>query len=212
MATLLHIDASIRGPESVSREVTAAFTERWRQANPGGEVIYRDLAADPVPHLDIAAHSGWFVPADQRTPEQAAGVAVSQPLVDELFAADVILLGVPMYNWSVPDNFKTWLDRIINPVTKPDPETGKAPLAGRKFVVVLTRGGGYGPGTPREDWDFQETYLTKIFTALGVLESTEFVRAELTLAKSVPAMADLIPLGEQSLADAHSTVRELAAA
>ena len=211
MPKLLHIDSSIRGEASVSREVTAAFTEHWQRANPDGEVVYRDLAADPVPHLDLASYTGQRTPAADRTPAQQAGVAISQPLVDELLAADVVVLGVPMHNFSVPDTFKSWLDRVIGPAVMPNQQTGVAPLAGKRFVVVHSRGGSYAPGTPREDFDFQERYLEKVFGFMGAT-NVEFVRAELTMAKVNPAMADLIPLGEKSLAQAHDTIRELAAA
>lgn len=209
MATLLHIDSSIRGAESVSRQLTAAFAEHWRAANPEGTVTYRDLAAESVPHLDGATYSALFTPAEQRSAEQVAGIAVSQPLIDEVLAADVIVLGVPMHNFSVSDRFRTWLDRVVSPATLPNQETGVAPLAGKRFVVVQSRGGAYGQGTPREDFEFQERYLRKVFQFLGA-DDVEFIRAELTLAKINPAMADLIPLGEKSLADAHSAVRELA--
>jgi FMN-dependent NADH-azoreductase len=211
MPTLLHIDSSIRGADSVSREITAAFTEHWQKANPDGEVVYRDLAANPVPHLDNAAYSAAFTPAENRTPEQEAGLAISQALIDELLAADVVVLGVPMYNFTVPDTFKSWLDRILGEAVRPNPETGEAPLGGTRFVVVHSRGGSYKPGTPREDWEFQESYLRKVFIEMLQIKQIEFVAAELTLAKVNPAMTDLIPLGEQSLADAHSTIRELAA-
>ena len=211
MSKLLHIDSSIRGEASVSREVTAAFTEHWQRANPDGEVIYRDLAANPVPHLDLAAYTGQRTPAADRTPEQVAAVAISQPLIDQVLAADVIVLGVPMYNFSVPDTVKSWLDRVVSPDLMPNQETGVAPLAGKRFVVVHSRGGSYAPGTPREDFDFQEKYLEKLFGFVGAT-NVEFVRAELTMAKVNPAMTELIPLSEQSLAAAHTAIRELAAA
>ncbi|KXF56454.1 hypothetical protein AXA44_34490 [Rhodococcus sp. SC4] len=211
MATLLHIDSSIRTDVegSVSRGITAAFAERWQKVNPDSRVIYRDLGRNPVPHQTWAAYSASLSPAEAQTDEQKAAAAVSQELAGELLAADVVVLGVPMYNYSVPDNFKTWIDRIATPALFANPETGEGVLSGTRFVVVHSRGGSYAPGTPREDFDFQETYLKKLLSTFGVT-NTEFVRAELTMAKAVPAMADLIPLGEKSLTDAHSSVLELA--
>lgn len=210
MATLLHIDSSIRREGSVSREVTAAFAQRWRRANPNGAVIYRDLATDPVPHLDAAGYFAAFAPSDQHSPEQAAAWARRRELIDELLSADVVVLGVPMYNFSVPDRFKNWLDHVISPLTAPNQETGEAPLAAKKIVLVHARGGAYGPGTPREEFDFQEKYLRKVFSFLGADANVSFVAAEMTAADINPALAEFKEFKENSLAAAHSAVRELA--
>ncbi|HWE88171.1 MAG TPA: NAD(P)H-dependent oxidoreductase [Pseudonocardiaceae bacterium] len=210
MATLLHIDSSIRHEGSTSREVTAAFTDHWQKANPDGTVIYRDLAVNPVPHLNAAGYYAAQTPAEDRTPEQRVAVATHQELVDELLSADAIVLGVPMYNFSVPDSFKSWLDHIIVPGIVPNPETGHSPLAGKRVIVVHARGGAYGPGTPRADFDFQEKYLRKVFGFLGADTAVTFVAAEMTLADVVPALAKFKDFKQESLANAHSAVRELA--
>jgi FMN-dependent NADH-azoreductase len=212
MATLLHIDSSIRLEGSVSREVTAAFTEHWRKANPDGKVNYRDLAVNPVPHLTAAGYFAAFTPAEERTPEQVAGWATHQELADELLSADEVVIGAPMYNFSIPDSLKSWLDHVISPATMPNRETGEAPLAGKRFVVVHARGGAYGPGTPREDFEFQERYLRKVFNSLGVEAGVTFVAAEMTLADANPALAEFKDFKQESLANAHSAVRQLAGA
>jgi FMN-dependent NADH-azoreductase len=157
MARLLHVDSSLFAEASVSKEIARTFRETWEREHPGGEVVYRDLGAAPVPPLAEAALVGGRIPAEQRTPEQQAALAVRKELVDEVLAADAYLLAVPMYNWSIPANFKAWLDQIIEQGRTMGPE-GSA-LAGRPATVVLSYGGGYFPGTPRDGWDHVRPYL-----------------------------------------------------
>ncbi|MCP2164973.1 FMN-dependent NADH-azoreductase [Goodfellowiella coeruleoviolacea] len=210
MPNLLHIDASIRGEDSVSQKVTAAFVEHWRAANPGGGYVYRHLGENPVPYLDAAAYTAGQVAPEQRTPEQRAGWAISEPLIEEVRAADTILLGVPMYNFSIPATLKTWLDRIIHPGFMLNQATGEGALVDKKVVVVTARGGSYAPGTPREGFDYQEPYLRAVFSMIGLDRNLEFIHAELTLAHAVEAMFDLRDKAVESLANAHERARELA--
>jgi FMN-dependent NADH-azoreductase len=212
MARLLHVDASMRWSGSVSREVSAAFAEHWRAAHPDGTYTYRDLAADPVPHLDEASFSAANTPAEEHTEAQRAGWAISAVLIDEVLAADTVLIGVPMYNFSIPSTLKAWLDRIITPATVANRETHVGPLSAKRFVVVASRGGAYGPGTPREGFEFQERYLRAALTHLGVTDNLTVVHAELTLADVNPALAQFKDLAAESLESAHRTVRELATA
>jgi FMN-dependent NADH-azoreductase len=203
MSHLLHIDSSLRSEGSRSRQLSAYYAERWRALHPDGVVTYRDLAADPVPHLDHAAFSARFVPAADHTPEQAAASAVTEKLVDEVLAADTILIGMPLYNFGPPSTFKAWFDRIVSERT-----SGK--LGGREFVVVTARGGGYQPGTPRHGWDHREPWLRHALTTLGVNDAV-FINTELTLARESPAMIplDLGGAEDQSLADAPAAVDAL---
>jgi FMN-dependent NADH-azoreductase len=210
MSQLLHIDASMRTSGSVSRELSAAFAEHWRAAHPDGTVVYRDLAANPVPHLDQASHTAGATPDEDHTDEQRAGWAISSELIDELLAADTVLLGLPMYNFSIPSTVKAWVDRIITPRTMVDQETGTGPLAGKQVVVTASRGGSYGPGMPRESFEFQERYLRAVLSSVGLDADLTFVNAELTLAGVVPAMAQFKDLAAESLENAHRTARELA--
>jgi FMN-dependent NADH-azoreductase len=209
MSHLLHIDASLRTTGSVSREVSAAFATQWRAAHPDGEYTYRDLGRNPIPHLDEAALHASQTPPEQHTPEQRAAWAVSAPLIAELEAADTVLLGVPMYNFSIPSTVKSWLDRILITRLMADPATGAGPVAGKRVIATTARGGAYGPGTPREPFEFQESYLRAVFSKLGLDQNLTFVNTELTLAGVVPAMAHLQDLAAQSRADAHRVVREL---
>lgn len=210
MTQLLHLDASLRWSGSVSRQVGATFADHWRKANPGGTYVYRDLALDPVPHLDEASFTAATTSEDQHTEAQRAGWAISKGLIDDIAAADVVLLGVPMYNFSIPSTLKAWLDRIITPGTAVDRETGAGPLAGKRVVVASSRGGAYGPGTPRENFEFQERYLKAVLSQIGLDQNLTFVNAEMTLADVMPALAQFKDMAAESLQAAHQTVKDLA--
>ncbi|MEU8826082.1 NAD(P)H-dependent oxidoreductase [Streptomyces sp. NPDC048636] len=201
MPTLLHIDSSIwPGDASASRAVTATFRKEWEARHPNGTVIYRDLAAEPLPHLDGAAAHAGFVPAGDRTPEQHEAFALRETLAGELERADAVLIGAPMYNFTIPSTLKAWLDHVI--IMGRTSGAEQTTTSGTPTVVVASRGGGYGPGTPRESFEFVTTYLDKALSgALGL--DVEFVVPELTLARTNPAMADLIELADASKAKAH---------
>lgn len=190
VAHLLHIDSSIQGDQSTSRALTARAAERWRRANPEGTVTYRDLGAEPIPHLVSAT--------------DPANAALTEQLVGEIKQADTLLLGVPLYNFGAPSSVKAWVDRLAVAGVGFDPATGAGLLGGTELVVVTARGGGYGPGTPREGWDHSEAWLTHVLTFLGF--SPTIITAELTLANVNPAMAELKPLAAESLAKAHAAI------
>ncbi|SEN44440.1 FMN-dependent NADH-azoreductase [Actinacidiphila rubida] len=208
MATLLHLDSSAFHEPSVSREVTAAFRRTWESSHPDGTVIYRDLAKDPLPHLDADGIASAFAPADSHTPGQATAAALRAELADELERADAILIGTPMYNFTIPSTLKAWLDQVII-VGRTAGEGGS--VAGKPVTVVAARGGGYGPGTPRESFEFVTTYLEKVLTGMLSLD-VEFIVPELTLAKTQPQMAELIPAAEASRAEAVQTATQKAKA
>ncbi|WP_105971801.1 FMN-dependent NADH-azoreductase [Streptomyces geranii] len=195
MTTLLHIDSSVLpGAASSSRSVGAAFREAWEEQHPGGTVIYRDLAADPVPHIDADAWTAGLVAPAERTPAQSAAFALRERLIEELEQADAVLIGAPMYNFSIPSTLKAWLDGVY----LVGRTVGENPSAhGTPAVVVASRGGSYAPGTPREDFEFVRNYLEAVFAkSLGL--DLDFIVPELTLAPRVPTMSDLIPLYEAS--------------
>src|SRR4051794_27553996 len=108
MSHLLHLDSSIQGDRSVSRRLTARAAAHWRTAHPAGTVTYRDLGADPLPHLDADTGLARMVPPDQHTPAQAASYALSAGLIEEVRHADTILLGLPVYNFGAPSTVKAW--------------------------------------------------------------------------------------------------------
>jgi len=164
---LLHIDSSALGNHSVSRGLTADIVAQVKRAHPGLSSRYRDLAAQPLPH--------WAPVADASDPAALLGNEV----MDEFFAADVIVLGAPMYNFGIPSQLKAWIDRIaVAGKTFRYTANGPEGLAGGKRVIVASsRGGVYAQGTAGAAMDFQENYLRAVFGFLGVTE-VEFVRAE----------------------------------
>ena len=204
MAHLLHVDSSVRGDLSVSRRLTARAAERWRATHPGGTVTYRDFAVDPIPHLDGATGTARLVQPDQRTPAQDVALARSVALVDEIKNADTVLLGLPLYNFGPPSTVKAWVDHIVAPGLSIDQETGKGLLGDTDFVVLASRGGGYGPGTPREGWDHAQAWLPHAVSMTGL--QPRFITAELTMADANPAMAEFKPQAAESLTRALNAI------
>jgi FMN-dependent NADH-azoreductase len=174
---LLHIDSSVLGPHSVSRQVSAAIVDRLRQATPGLDIVYRDLASTPLAHL-----SGSHLAAAQGTvPETALqqDIAAGQAMLDEFLAADIVVLGAPMYNFTIPSQLKAWIDRIlVAGKTFKYGAQGAEGLAGNKRVIVaVSRGGFYGAGSPAAVGEHVETYLRWVFGFIGVTD-LEFISAD----------------------------------
>jgi FMN-dependent NADH-azoreductase len=207
MPHLLHIDSSIQGERSTSRRLTARAVAHWLAAHPDGTVTYRDLGAHPLPHLDAESGLARMVPPDARTPAQDASDALTVELIDEIRAADTIVLGLPVYNFGAPSTIKAWVDHLIAPGLSVDPATNEGLLGGRELIVLASRGGGYAPGTPREGWDHAEQWLPHGLHLTGLVP--RFITAELTLADVTPAMAALKPMAAESLAAAERAVDEL---
>jgi FMN-dependent NADH-azoreductase len=172
---LLHIDASVLGDHSVSRQVSAAITARLQAANPDLTVVYRDLAAAPLAHLTglhLAAAGGAEVP-DQVQKEHAD----AQAALAEFLAADVVVIGAPMYNFTLPSQLKAWIDRIlIAGQTFRYTASGPEGLAGNKRVIVaVSRGGFYGPDNAAAE--HVESYLRTVFGFIGITD-LEFIAAD----------------------------------
>ncbi|KAB8175105.1 FMN-dependent NADH-azoreductase [Microbispora catharanthi] len=204
MSHLLHIDASIQGERSVSRKLTARAVAAWRATHPGGTVAYRDLGSTPLPHLDQDSGLARMVPREQHTAAQAASWRLTEQLVGEVRQADTIVLGLPLYNFGAPSAVKSWVDHLIAPGLSYDPATGEGLLGGRDFLVLASRGGGYGTGTPREGWDHAAPWLPHGLSMTGL--QPRFITAELTLAYVTPSMTELIPLADKSLAAAEQEI------
>ena len=211
MATLLHIDSSVLpGEASSSRSVADAFRKAWEEQHPEGTVIHRDLATDPVPHITAAAWSAGFTAPSERTPEQSAAFAAREKLMEELEQADAVLIGAPMYNYSIPSTLKAWLDNVL----LLGRTAGETPSAqGTPVIVVASRGGSYAPGTPREGFEFVQNYLEAVLKGTLGLD-LDFIVPELTMAPRNPAMSELVPLYEASreraFEDAAAKAKELA--
>ncbi|MDF3149896.1 MULTISPECIES: NAD(P)H-dependent oxidoreductase [unclassified Streptomyces] len=224
--TLLHIDSSADlAADSVTRQLTDLYVRTWRAVHPDGTHRHRDLSADPVPPLTPAyttlgrrVEREGFVPPD-KVPALIENAAeerewqLTLPLLTELRSADTVLLGVPMYNFSVPASLKAWIDRVTFPGAFSDPDSGESLLHHTRVVVVMARGGGYGPGAPLEHCDFQTPYLRAYFGRLGVApDNLHLVAAELTRIDVLPQLAGLEHLADVSLGRACAVVTELAAA
>ena len=198
---ILQINSSARRDASHSTRLASRVVERMRETTPESTLTVRDLNNAPHPVLDEAALGALFTPAGQRTPEQAARVALDDALIAEIQAADVVVLGVPMYNFGVPAQLKNWIDAISRAgVTFRYTEKGpEGLLKGKKVYVALIRGGQYR-NTPS---DTQVPYLKTIFTFLG-LTDVQFVYAE-GLAMGADAERN-------GIASAHEQIEEALAA
>jgi len=157
--TILHIDSSINGAGSASKAITAAVVGQLKASNWGDPVVYRDLAAEPLPHLTLEAFADSSV-------------------IDEFLAADTVVIGAPMYNFTIPSQLKAWIDRIaVAGKTFRYTENGPEGLAtGKRVIVAVARGGLYGEGSPAAALEHLETYLRGLFNFIGI--EPEFVVAE----------------------------------
>jgi FMN-dependent NADH-azoreductase len=174
---LLHVDSSILGSNSASRRLTADVVAAERRRVPGLTVVYRDLAAEPLGHISgghLAAAQGAELP-----PELQHDVALGEEALAEFLASDIVVIGAPMYNFTIPSQLKAWVDRITvaGRTFRYGPEGVEGLAGGKKVVIVSTRGGMYGAETPMASFDHQETYLRILFGFLGITDII-VVRAE----------------------------------
>lgn len=175
MSNVLIIESSVRHEGSVSRQLTAEFVAQWRAANPQDQITIRDLAREPVPHLDADLLGGWMKPAEAQSEAEKAALARSNQLTEELLAADVLVLAAPMYNFTIPSTLKSWLDHVLRAgVTfQYTAEGPKGLLEGKRAYVLTARGGVYA-GTPI---DQQEPYLRQALSFIGITD-VSFIHAE----------------------------------
>lgn len=170
--SLLHLDSSILGEGSVSRSLSAAVVKHLTAADPKAEVVYRDLAAQPVPHL-----SGSYLAAGQN-PEGPHDSAVAEDLslgaavLDEFLKADTVVVGVAFYNFTISTQLKAWIDRIAvaGKTFRYGPSGAEGLCADKRVILAISRGGFYGPGTPTQSFEHAETYLKSVFAFLGVTQ------------------------------------------
>jgi FMN-dependent NADH-azoreductase len=174
---LLHIDSSVLGPSSVSRQVSAAIVDRLREATAGLDIIYRDLTLTPLAHL-----SGLHLSAPQGTLPEAdlqQDLATGQAVMEEFLDADIVVLGAPMYNFTIPSQLKAWIDRIVvaGKTFKYGPGGPEGLAGGKRVIIAISRGGFYGAGTPAAVGEHLETYLRWVFGFIGVA-NPEFISAD----------------------------------
>jgi FMN-dependent NADH-azoreductase len=204
MSRIFRLDASIRQDGSVTRAVADTLESAIVEDLDSVEVVRRDIGSSPLDATvwGTAAFAG-YTPEDARSEDQRAALAVSAQLADELVGADVLIFAVPLYNFGVSQHFKTWWD-IVG--TDPRFAPGSTTLAGRPAFLVTARGGGYGPGTPREGWDHATGWMHRVLADVWGLD-LDVIETELTLAEVTPAMAELRDLARAQLAESHDAAR-----
>jgi len=202
--TLLRIDASIQGPNSASSALADLVVTEYSMARPEARVVTRHLGAEPLPSdaWATAVGASW-TPETYRTVEQASALALAATVADELRHADAAVLALPLYNWGVSQHVKTWIDLAIAGAPH-----GARLLDGKPVVLLATRGGAYGPGTPKEGWDHNLDYLRRIIADVWGADLT-IIERELTLVGVNPALDDFAEtaalmrkLAEESAAEA----------
>jgi FMN-dependent NADH-azoreductase len=174
---LLHIDSSVLGPHSVSRQVSAAIVARLAATTPGLDVVSRDLTSTPLAHLSgshLAAAQG-AAPDAALQPDLVAGQAV----LEEFLAADIVVIGAPMYNFTIPSQLKAWIDRILvaGKTFSYGADGVKGLAGGKRVIVAISRGGFYGADTPAAAGEHLETYLRWVFGFIGI-NAPEFIAAD----------------------------------
>jgi FMN-dependent NADH-azoreductase len=175
---LLQIDSSARRG-SVSRQLTESFVNVWKLENPSGEVIRRDLAMTTIsPITDEWVQAAFAIP-DKQTEAQREVLSLSDALIEELQVSQTIVIGAPMYNFTISSPLKAWIDQIVRPgkTVAFGPEGSRGLLTGKKVIVLTSRGGEYANGAPRSGYDYQEPYLRLILAFIGLTEVT-FIHAE----------------------------------
>lgn len=178
MGNILHIDSSPRGDRSNSRKLAKEFITAWQSLHPDDVISYRDLRQTPVPHVTEDWIVACFTPPQALTSEMTELLKFSDELVDEFLAVDRCVFSVPMYNFSIPSNFKGYIDQVIRVGRTFTEEDGqvKGLANGKKVLFITSRGVEYGAGSPYEGWDCQEPALRYAFEFMGVTD-IEFIHA-----------------------------------
>ena len=181
--TILHIDSAITGEFSASRELTAAIVRELNAADPTARIVYRDLVADPLPHLTLPAF----------------GEADSQAALAEFKAADTVVIGAPMYNFTIPSQLKAWIDRLLvaGETFRYTAAGAEGLMRGKRVIVAVARGGLYGEDSGQRSIEHAERYLADVFAFIGITDAA-FVIAE-GLKVSDEARADALALAHQRI-------------
>lgn len=178
MSKILYINSSVRHTGSISRQMSGEFITKLKAADPASTVVERDLTAHPVPHLTEQMMGAYFTPAEQRSAAQNETIKVSDNLVAEVMAADIVVIAAPMYNFSVSSTLKAWIDHIARAglTFKYGANGPEGMVGGKKFYIFTSRGGVYSEG-PAKVMDFHETYLRAVLGFLGITDIT-FIHSE----------------------------------
>ncbi|MGJ1228268.1 FMN-dependent NADH-azoreductase [Sphingobacterium siyangense] len=203
MNKVLVINASARKERSLSRFMTNVFVETWLESSPNDKIIYREVGQDNIPHVSEAWIAAAFRPAYQRTEENKTALKISDQLISELKQADIIVLGTPMYNWSIPSALKAYFDQVLRvnetvSLNKDTPENlYNGLLENKKVFILMVRGnGGYSRGDFNEHMDFQTKYIHTVFNIMGLNVTEEVI-------------VEGVDLGGNPIEEAARKVREL---
>lgn len=187
---ILHVNSSPRREASHSRKMTAELVASLKQTHSNATVTYRDLGHEPPPFVTEDWQNGVYMPEEQRTPAQIAALEYSDQAIVELLAADIVVIGAPMYNLTISADLKAWLDQVIR-INKTFTADYKGLAAGKKAFIVTSRGGGgYGAGEAMEKINFQDPYLRTVFGFIGITD-VEFIHVNNT-AKGAEAVRESI--------------------
>ena len=201
MKTLLAIEVSPRFDHSTSRKLTSLFVDTWRNAHPGGNIIVRDLMKTHLPFVDLPWIGGAYTPPAQHSPESAGAIRISNDLIAELKAADQIVIGTPMFNFSIPAVLKAYIDHIVRVgVTVSANNVGL--LTGKKATIILATGGDFSPGSQVEGYNQASGYLRQVLAWIGITD------VEIILAGRARAGG----MGETAVEQFGETVKTAAAA
>jgi FMN-dependent NADH-azoreductase len=200
MPSLLAIEVSPRYDHSTSRKLTSVFIDAWRAAHPGGTVVTRDLMKTSLPFVDMPWIGGAFTPPEQHSPESKNAIKISDELVAELKAADRIVLGTPMYNFSIPAVLKAYIDHIVRVGVTVKDNVGL--LTGKKATIIMATGGDFTPGSPVEGYNLASGYLRQVLGFIGIKD------IEIILAGRAKAGG----MGETAIEEYGATVKLSAAA
>ncbi len=168
MPRLLVVKASPRGPYSVSHQLADQFARHWQTAH-NGEIVVRDLSTAEVPYISLPWIGGAFTPAEQHSPEMVQAIRISDDLIAELMAADEIVIGTPMYNFSIPALLKSWIDHVVRAGATFTMDY-QGLVTGKKATVIIASGGDFSPGTPFESANVASAYMRQVLGFIGITD------------------------------------------
>jgi FMN-dependent NADH-azoreductase len=174
MSTLLKIDVSPRGEHSISRKLGDHFATEWQSNHVGGEIVTRDLATTRIPYVDLPWITGAFTAPEQHTGDQKAALKLSDELINELLAADEVVISTPMYNFNVPAVLKAWIDHIVrlNKTFGFGTQGLKGFVKGKKVTIIIASGSEYNSGSPMEAYNAEGPYLRVVLGFIGITDIT----------------------------------------